>query len=131
PLVHHDATLISTLAVGFVLAFCLGFAAQRLRLPPLVGSLAARILFGPSSPVFVGDVDMAGQFAEVGVILLMFGVGLHFSISDLLAVRGIAVPGAIGQIFLATALGATVAMGWGWSLGGGLVVGLALSVAST
>jgi CPA2 family monovalent cation:H+ antiporter-2 len=129
--VHHDATLISTLAVGFVLAFCLGFAAQRLRLPPLVGYLVAGILFGPSSPVFVGDVDLAGQFSEVGVILLMFGVGLHFSIGDLLAVRGIAVPGAIVQIVLATLLGATVAVQFGWTLGAGLVLGLALSVAST
>jgi CPA2 family monovalent cation:H+ antiporter-2 len=129
--VHHEPTLIATLAVGFVLAFGFGMAAHRLRLPPLVGYLVAGILFGPSSPVFVGDVDLAGQFAEVGVILLMFGVGLHFSVSDLLAVRGIAVPGAVGQIVLATALGAAVATSWGWSLGGGLVLGLALSVAST
>jgi CPA2 family monovalent cation:H+ antiporter-2 len=129
--VHHEPTLIATLAVGFVLAFGLGMVAHRLRLPPLVGYLVAGILFGPSSPVFVGDVDLAGQFAEVGVILLMFGVGLHFSVSDLLAVRGIAVPGAVGQIVLATALGAAVAMSWGWTLGGGLVLGLALSVAST
>jgi CPA2 family monovalent cation:H+ antiporter-2 len=129
--VQHEPTLIATLAVGFVLAFGLGMVAHRLRLPPLVGYLVAGILFGPSSPVFVGDVDLAGQFAEVGVILLMFGVGLHFSVSDLLAVRGIAVPGAVGQIVLATALGAAVAMSWGWTLGGGLVLGLALSVAST
>ena len=128
---HHEPTLIATLAVGFVLAFGLGMVAHRLRLPPLVGYLVAGVLFGPSSPIFVGDVDLAGQFAEVGVILLMFGVGLHFSVSDLLAVRGIAVPGAVGQIVLATALGAAVAMSWGWSLGGGLVLGLALSVAST
>jgi CPA2 family monovalent cation:H+ antiporter-2 len=129
--VHHDATLIATLAVGFVLAFCFGFAAQRLRLPPLVGYLVAGILIGPTSPAFVGDVDLASQFAEVGVILLMFGVGLHFSIGDLLAVRGIAVPGAIGQIVLATLLGATVATQFGWTFGAGLVLGLALSVAST
>lgn len=128
---HHEPTLIATLAVGFVLAFGLGMVAHRLRLPPLVGYLVAGILFGPSSPGFVGDVDLAGQFAEVGVILLMFGVGLHFSVSDLLAVRGIAVPGAVGQIVLATALGAAVAMSWGWTLGAGVVLGLALSVAST
>jgi len=128
---HHDATLIATLAVGFVLAFALGFVAHRLRLPPLVGYLVAGILFGPSSPGFVGNVDLAGQFAEVGVILLMFGVGLHFSVGDLLAVRGIAIPGAIGQIVLATALGVGIAMSWGWSFGAGLVLGLALSVAST
>jgi CPA2 family monovalent cation:H+ antiporter-2 len=127
----HDATLIATLAVGFVLAFALGFLAHRLRLPPLVGYLVAGILFGPSSPGFVGNVELAGQFAEVGVILLMFGVGLHFSVSDLLAVRWIAVPGAVGQIVLATAIGAAIAIGWGWTLGAGLVLGLALSVAST
>jgi CPA2 family monovalent cation:H+ antiporter-2 len=127
----HDATLIATLAVGFVLAFALGFVAHRLRLPPLVGYLVAGILFGPSSPGFVGNVELAGQFAEVGVILLMFGVGLHFSVSDLLAVRWIAVPGAIGQIVLATAIGTAIAIGWGWTLGAGLVLGLALSVAST
>jgi CPA2 family monovalent cation:H+ antiporter-2 len=113
-----------------VLAFALGFVAHRLRLPPLVGYLVAGILFGPSSPV-AGDVELAGQFAEVGVILLMFGVGLHFSVSDLLAVRWIAVPGAVGQIVLATAIGAVIALGWGWTLGAGLVLGLALSVAST
>jgi monovalent cation:H+ antiporter-2, CPA2 family len=131
PSMHHDATLIATLAVGFVLAFALGFVAHRLRLPPLVGYLVAGILFGPSSPGFAGNVDLAGQFAEVGVILLMFGVGLHFSVDDLLAVRGIAIPGAIGQIVLATALGVGIATAWGWSLGAGLVLGLALSVAST
>ena len=90
----HDATLIATLAVGFVLAFALGFVAHRLRLPPLVGYLVAGILFGPSSPGFVGNVDLAGQFAEVGVILLMFGVGLQFHLEELLAVRRVAVPGA-------------------------------------
>jgi monovalent cation:H+ antiporter-2, CPA2 family len=127
----HHATLIATLAVGFVLAFALGFAAHRLRLPPLVGYLVAGILFGPSSPGFVGDVELAGQLAEVGVILLMFGVGLHFSVADLLAVRGIAIPGAIGQIAVAAALGAAIAMTWGWSFGAALVLGLALSVAST
>lgn len=127
----HGATLIATLAVGFVLAFALGLLAHRLRLPPLVGYLVAGILFGPSSPVMVGDVELAGQLAEVGVILLMFGVGLHFSVNDLLAVRGIAVPGAIGQIVAATLIGAAVAMAWGWSFGAGLVLGLALSVAST
>ncbi len=128
---HHDATLIATLAVGFVLAFTLGFVAQRLRLPPLVGYLVAGIMFGPSSPGFVGDVALAGQFAEVGIILLMFGVGLHFSVADLLAVRWIAIPGAIGQIAVATALGVAIAMAWGWSFGAALVLGLALSVAST
>ncbi len=128
---HHDTALIAMLAVGFVLAFACGFIANRLRLPPLVGYLVAGIVIGPFSPGFVGDVELAGQLVEIGVILLMFGVGLHFSIADLLAVRRIAVPGAIGQIAFATALGAAIAATWGWTFGAGLVLGLALSVAST
>ncbi|CAN5914861.1 hypothetical protein BH11PSE3_BH11PSE3_31790 [soil metagenome] len=128
---HHEATLISTIAAGFVLAFAFGYVADRLRLPPLVGYLVAGILIGPYTPGFVADGGLASQLAEVGVILLMFGVGLHFSASDLMAVRGIAVPGAIGQIVLATLLGMGLFWLWGWSLGTGLVVGLSLSVAST
>ena len=102
---HHEVTLISTIAIGFVLAFAFGYVADRLRLPPLVGYLVAGILIGPYTPGFVADAGLSSQLAEVGVILLMFGVGLHFSASDLLAVRGIAIPGAIGQIVLATLLG--------------------------
>lgn len=129
--VHSEATLISTIAVGFVLAFGLGYVADRLRLPPLVGYLLAGVMIGPYTPGFVADGELAVQLAEVGVILLMFGVGLHFSTSDLLAVRGIALPGAVGQIVLATALGFGLSWLWGWSHGAGLVFGLSLSVAST
>ncbi len=128
---HHEVTLISTIAIGFVLAFGFGYVADRLRLPPLVGYLVAGILIGPYTPGFVADAGLSSQLAEVGVILLMFGVGLHFSASDLLAVRGIAIPGAIGQIVLATLLGMGMCSLWGWGLGTGLVVGLSLSVAST
>jgi CPA2 family monovalent cation:H+ antiporter-2 len=128
---HHEATLIATVAMGFVLAFVFGFAAARLRLPPLIGYLVAGIAVGPFTPGFVADAGLAGQLAEMGVILLMFGVGLHFSIADLMAVRWVAIPGAVGQIILATALGTGLAMIWGWSLGAGLVFGLSLSVAST
>ncbi len=127
----HDVTLIATIALGFVLAFVFGLAANRLRLPPLVGYLVAGIVLGPYTPGFVADAGLAGQLAEIGVILLMFGVGLHFSVADLMAVRRIAVPGAIGQIVAATAIGAGMAMLWGWSFGAGLVLGLCLSVAST
>jgi CPA2 family monovalent cation:H+ antiporter-2 len=129
--VHHEATLISTIAIGFVLAFGFGYAADRLRLPPLVGYLLAGVLIGPYTPGFVADGALSVQLAEVGVILLMFGVGLHFSTSDLLAVRGIAIPGAIGQIVLATFLGLGLSWLWGWSHSTGLVFGLSLSVAST
>ncbi len=128
---HHETTLIATVAAGFALAFALGFLADRFRLPPLVGYLVAGIVVGPFTPGFVADGPLAGQLAEMGVILLMFGVGLHFSASDILAVRAIAIPGAIGQIVLATAIGAVLCLSWGWSLGAGIVVGLSLSVAST
>ncbi|MDK4736667.1 cation:proton antiporter [Rhizobium sp. CNPSo 3490] len=128
---HQEVGLIATVAVSFVFAAVLGYGADRLRLPPLVGYLMAGILMGPFTPGFVADTALAGQLAEMGVILLMFGVGLHFSASDLLAVRGIAVPGAIGRIILATLLGIGLCMLWGWSLGAGVVFGLSLSVAST
>lgn len=127
----HSLTLITTLAAGFGLALILGFVATRLRLPALVGYLLAGILLGPATPGFVADLEMAGQLAEIGVMLLMFGVGLHLSFDDLLAVRRIALPGAVGQIAVATALGLVVSLWWGWSLGTGLVFGLCLSVAST
>jgi CPA2 family monovalent cation:H+ antiporter-2 len=128
---EHDITLISTLAVGFGLALLLGFVAERLRLPALVGYLLAGIVIGPSTPGFVADVGIAAQLAEIGVMLLMFGVGLHFSVDDLLAVRRIAVPGAVVQMGVATALGSALAAWWGWSWGGAIVFGLCLSVAST
>jgi len=128
---HHEATLISTIAVGFMLAFAVGYLADRLRLPALVGYLVAGVMVGPFTPGFVADGVLSAQLAEIGIILLMFGVGLHFSVSDLLAVRGIAVPGAIGQIVMATLLGTGLCAWWGWSLGAGVVFGLSLSVAST
>jgi len=127
----HDVTLITTLAAGFGLALVLGFIAARLGMPALVGYLVAGIAIGPSTPGFVADAAIAAQLAEIGVMLLMFGVGLHFSIDDLLAVRRIALPGAIVQMSVATAMGTGVAMLWGWPLGGALVFGLSLSVAST
>jgi CPA2 family monovalent cation:H+ antiporter-2 len=127
----HDVTLISTIAIGFVLAFAFGYAAQRLRLPPLVGYALAGIVIGPFTPGFVADPAITGQLAEIGVMLLMFGVGLHFSLADLMAVRRIAVPGAILQIAVATLVGMALTHFWGWSLGAGLVLGLSLSVAST
>ena len=127
----HDVALIATLAIGFALAFVFGFAANRLGLPPLVGYLVAGVLVGPFTPGFVGDRASTGQLAEIGVMLLMFGVGLHFSVDDLIAVRGIAIPGAVGQILIATAIGAGMAAAWGWDLGAGIVLGLSLSVAST
>jgi K+:H+ antiporter len=127
----HSATLISTLVFGLVLAFGFGLVAQRLRLPPLVGYLLAGIAIGPFTPGFVADQSVANQLAEIGVILLMFGVGLHFSFEDLVSVRAIAVPGALAQALAATLLG--MAVGWwqGWPLGAGLIFGIALSVAST
>jgi CPA2 family monovalent cation:H+ antiporter-2 len=127
----HDITLITTITVGFVLAFALGMVANRLRLPPLVGYLVAGVALGPFTPGYVADAQLAAQLAEIGVILLMFGVGLHFSLADLLAVRRIAIPGAVAQIGIATAMGIALAMGWGWSFGAGFVLGLSLSVAST
>jgi CPA2 family monovalent cation:H+ antiporter-2 len=127
----HDVTLITTLAAGFGLALAFGFIAARLGLPALVGYLLAGIAIGPATPGFVADAAIAAQLAEIGVMLLMFGVGLHFSIDDLLAVRRIALPGAIVQMAVATALGAGVALLWGWPIGGALVFGLSLSVAST
>src|SRR5687768_2023241 len=130
-LMPHDTALIATIAAGLGLAFILGLLATRLSLPPLVGYLIAGIAVGPFTPGFVADAGLASQLAEIGVILLMFGVGLHFSIGDLLAVRRIALPGAIVQITVATALGAAVSHLWGWTWGQGIVFGLALSVAST
>ncbi len=127
----HDISLITTLAAGFGLALVLGLLASQLKMPPLVGYLLAGVVISPATPGFVGDVHLAGQLAEIGVMLLMFGVGLHFSMRELLAVRRIAVPGAIVQIVVAVVLGMGVAMYWGWHWGGALIFGLCLSVAST
>jgi CPA2 family monovalent cation:H+ antiporter-2 len=128
---HHELSLITTIATSLGLALVMGFLAVRLKMPPLAGYLVAGILVGPYTRGFVADAALAGQLAEIGVMLLMFGVGLHFSLEDLGAVRRIALPGAVVQIVVATALGTATAMWWGWSFGGGLVFGLALSVAST
>lgn len=127
----HSITLITTIAVSLALALAIGLIAVRLKLPALVGYLVAGIMIGPATPGFVADVELSGQLAEIGVMLLMFGVGLHFSLDDLLAVRRIALPGALAQISVATVLGAGMAMGWGWSFGAGLIFGLTLSCAST
>jgi monovalent cation:H+ antiporter-2, CPA2 family len=127
----HAVSLITTISAGLGLALILGFLAAKVKLPPLVGYLVAGIIIGPATPGFVADVELTGQLAEIGIMLMMFGVGLHFSLDDLLAVRRIAIPGAIVQIGVATALGALVARLWGWSLGPSLVFGMSLSVAST
>jgi monovalent cation:H+ antiporter-2, CPA2 family len=129
--VPHSVTLITTIAAALGLALILGFIAARLKLPPLVGYLIAGIMIGPATPGFVADLELSHQLAEIGVMLLMFGVGLHFSLDELLAVRRIALPGAIVQIAVATLLGMAVAAMWGWSLAGSIVFGLGLSVAST
>ncbi|KPC49689.1 YbaL family putative K(+) efflux transporter [Amantichitinum ursilacus] len=127
----HDTPLIATIVGGLVLAFIFGALANRFRIPPLVGYLVAGICAGPFTPGFVADQSLAPELAELGVILLMFGVGLHFSVKDLLSVKNIAIPGAIAQIAVATLLGMALSWMTGWSLGAGLIFGLALSVAST
>jgi monovalent cation:H+ antiporter-2, CPA2 family len=127
----HDTPLITTLVAGFGLAFLLGLAAQRLKLPLIAGYLLAGVVIGPFTPGYVANLDLAGELAELGVILLMFGVGLHFSPRDLMAVKAIAVPGALGQIGIATLFGTLTGLLMGWSIGAGLIFGVALSVAST
>ncbi|HKQ29656.1 MAG TPA: cation:proton antiporter, partial [Burkholderiales bacterium] len=127
----HSVALISTIAAGLGLALIFGLIAVRLKLPALVGYLLAGIVIGPATPGFVADVGLSQQLSEIGVMLLMFGVGLHFSFGDLLSVRKIALPGAVAQIAVATLLGFAAATWWGWDFGASLVFGLALSVAST
>lgn len=127
----HDTPLITTMVVGLCLAFVLGLLAHRLKLPMIAGYLTAGVIIGPFTPGFVADQHLAQELAEMGVILLMFGVGLHFKLSELLSVKAIAIPGAVGQIAVATAAGAGLAWVLGWGLGAGLVFGLSLSVAST
>lgn len=127
----HEVDLIILLAVGFGIALIFGYIAARLRLPPLIGYLVAGIIISPNTPGVVADIALANQLAELGVMFLMFGVGMHFSIKDLLQVRRIALPGAILQITVATILGMLVSMLWGWSFGSALVFGLCLSCAST
>ncbi len=127
----HHTPLIGTIVAGLVVAFIMGAIAHRLKLSPLVGYLVAGVMVGPFTPGFVADTSLANELAEIGVILLMFGVGLHFSLRDLLSVKNIAVPGAIGQIAVATLLGLGLSHYMGWPIMGGIVFGLALSVAST
>jgi monovalent cation:H+ antiporter-2, CPA2 family len=127
----HHTPLIGTLVIAIVLAFLLGAAANRFRISPLVGYVLAGVMVGPFTPGYVADQAIASDLAEIGVILLMFGVGLHFSLKDLLSVKAIAIPGALAQILVATLLGMGVARLSGWPAGAGYVFGLALSVAST
>lgn len=127
----HDTTLISTIVFSMVLAFVGGFIASKLRVSSIVGYLLVGVLLGPRTPGLMANPELASQLSEIGVILLMFGVGLHFSFQDLLAVRKIAIPGALLQIGVATLLGAAISLTWGWSLSSSIVLGLALSVAST
>jgi CPA2 family monovalent cation:H+ antiporter-2 len=127
----HDTPLLSTMAAAFSAAWILGVVAQKLRLSPIVGYLVAGIVIGPHTPGFVGDMAIAAQLAEIGVVLLMFGVGLHFHLADLLKVKGVAIPGALIQSTVATGLGLLVGTSFGWTLTAGLVLGMALSVAST
>lgn len=127
----HDLTLITTIAAAFALSLVFGLIAEKLKLPALIGYLFAGILIGPATPGFVADIEIASQLSEIGVMLLMFGVGLHFSVQDLMSVKRIALPGALEQMTLATLLGMLVAHSWGWSMGQGLVFGLSLSCAST
>ena len=130
-LMPHSFTLITTIAVSFGLALLMGVIANRLKLPVLVGYLTAGVIMSANTPGFVADMELSGQLAEIGVILLMFGVGLHFSLKDLLAVRRIALPGALVQISVATAFGAAVALSWGWNPAISIVYGVSLSTAST
>jgi CPA2 family monovalent cation:H+ antiporter-2 len=129
--VPHDTALIAMIAVGIGLAFVLALIATRLRLPVIVGYILAGVVIGPFTPGYIANAALAQQLSEIGVILLMFGVGIHFSLGDLLAVRRIALPGAVVQIAVATLLGTVAALWWGWSWGSGIVFGLCLSVAST
>ena len=127
----HDVPLITTIAAGFTAAWVLGLFTQWLRLSPIVGYLLAGVLIGPHTPGFIGDLDLAQQLAEIGVILLMFGVGLHFHLDDLLAVKSIAIPGAIGQSLVATLLAIPVFAYFGVEPRAGAVIGMAMAVAST
>jgi monovalent cation:H+ antiporter-2, CPA2 family len=127
----HETELIATIAIGLSAAFVGGVVATWLRLPTIVGYLLAGMAVGPFTPGFVADQGIATQLAEIGVVLLLFGVGMHFSIPELLSVRGVAIPGGIGQAAVATALGVGIGTAWGWAFGEALVFGLAVSVAST
>src|SRR6202035_314893 len=128
---HHTPSLIATIVAGIGLAFIFGTIANRLRVSPLVGYLLAGVVLGPLTPGFIADQVLAPQLAEIGVILLMFGVGLHFSLKDLLSIRAIVIPGAVAQVAASTLLGMALAWVFGWSGTGAFAFGVALSVAST
>ena len=127
----HETPLIATIAIGLGLAFLLGVVAQKFRMPLIAGYLVAGVIIGPFTPGYVAHLEIAAELAEIGVILLMFGIGLHFSLRDLMAVKNIAIPGALGQIGVTALFGALLGWGLGWGLGAGLIFGLSLSVAST
>jgi CPA2 family monovalent cation:H+ antiporter-2 len=127
----HEVTLLINIVVALVVAFMGGLLSRRIGLPTIVGYLLAGIAIGPFTPGFVGDTETISQLAELGVIFLMFGVGVHFSISDLWKVRSIAIPGALGRMAITTLLGLGLSQLWGWPVTSGIVVGLAISIAST
>ncbi len=129
--IHESLPLVTTIAVGLSAAFLLGLIAVKLRIPPIVGYLVAGILIGPVTPGYTADIGIANELSEIGIVLLMFGVGLHFSMKDLMEVKRIAIPGALAQMAAATAMGVLLAHCWGWSLASGILFGLSLSVAST
>ncbi|HKY54887.1 MAG TPA: cation:proton antiporter, partial [Anaerolineales bacterium] len=127
----HDIPLLFNIAIALVVAFCGGLIARRLGLPTIIGYMLAGIAIGPFTPGFVGDMETIRQLAELGVIFLMFGVGLHFSIHDFWKVRAVAIPGALGRMALTTLLGFGLSQLWNWSVSSGIVLGLAISIAST
>jgi CPA2 family monovalent cation:H+ antiporter-2 len=127
----HEVTLLINIVMALVVAFIGGILARRIGLPTIVGYMLAGIAIGPFTPGFVGNIETISQLAELGVIFLMFGVGLHFSINDLWKVRSIALPGALGRMTLTTLLGLGLSQLWGWTVISGLVIGLAISIAST
>ena len=127
----HEVTLLINIAVALVVAFFGGLIARRIGLPTIVGYMLAGIAIGPFTPGFVGDTETISQLAELGVIFLMFGVGLHFSINDFWKVRSVALPGALGRMALTTLLGFGLSQLWGWTVTSGIVIGLAISIAST
>ena len=128
---HHDLPLLTNITVALLTAFAGGYLARKVGLPSLVGYLLAGMAIGPFTPGFVGETKAISQLAEMGVIFLLFGVGLHFSLSDLWRVRRIAIPGAAAQMLLASGIGLALTQAWGWSIGAGLVLGVAISIAST
>ncbi|HRA48020.1 MAG TPA: cation:proton antiporter, partial [Thermomicrobiales bacterium] len=128
---QHETDLIGTIAMGLSAAFVIGLVSARLRIPPVVGYLIAGVIVGPFTPGLVADSSTANQLAELGVLLLMFGVGLHFSISDLMAVRNVAVPGTLLKIAVVTGLAVLATQAWDWSIGAGILFGMGLGVAST